>query len=324
MNVASFDLVEFKAMDGEQGLFAARVAAFGNVDRGGDRIIKGAFKKTIAKWQAGTKRIPVIFSHDWKVIEHFIGTVDPKSMVETDEGLVVAGRLDIEDNPKARSVWRKLKDGSLSGWSFGYEVKEERTAKDGARDLIEVDLLELGPTLVGMNPLAETLAVKEADLEVKSPPWHIVKRDDQFCVVLDEDGSTVKCHDTKAAAQKHMAALYANAASGEDMIQTASTSSNSISTTNTIAPYITEVTTTATSWTPEVEKKIGRVLSARHEEKIRRAHAELSEILALLSEPDEEEKSDEPEAEEVEETFSIRDHIDREITDLDIFLADRL
>jgi len=311
MNVASFDLVEFKAMDGDQGLFAARVAAFGNVDRGGDRIIKGAFRKTIQKWQAGTKRIPVIFSHDWKVIEHFIGTVDPKSMVETDEGLVVAGRLDIEDNPKARSVWRKLKDGSLSGWSFGYEVKEERTAKDGARDLLEVDLLELGPTLVGMNPLAETLAVKEADLEVKSPPWHIVKREDQYCVVLDEDGSTVKCHDTKAAAQKHMAALYANAASGEEVIE----AKDDVVVTETIS----------TPWTPELEKKIGRVLSARTEEKIRRVHAELSEILALLGEPEQEKAAEEEVIEEkVEETFSIRDHIDREMTDLDIFLAERL
>jgi len=291
MNVASFDLVEFKAMDGDQGLFAARVAAFGNVDRGGDRIIKGAFKKTIEKWQKGTKRIPVIFSHDWKVIEHFIGTVDPKSMVETDEGLVVAGRLDIEDNPKARSVFRKLKDGSLSGWSFGYEVKEERTAKDGARDLLEVDLLELGPTLVGMNPLAETLAVKEADLE-ETPP------------------------ETQTAANTMQIQGYSSTSTGTTGINPNPTIS--------ITPYITETVTTATSWTPEVEQKIGRVLSARTEEKIRRVHAELSEILALLGEPEQEKAAEEEVIEEkVEETFSMRDHIDREITDLDIFLAER-
>lgn len=41
-------------------------------------------------------------------------------------------------------------------------------------------------------------------------PWHIEKRDDQHCVIKDADDSTVKCHDTKAKAAAHMAALYAN------------------------------------------------------------------------------------------------------------------
>jgi HK97 family phage prohead protease len=179
MNVASFDLVEFKAMDGDQGLFAARVSAFGNVDRGGDRVIKGAFKKSIQRWIKSTKKVPVIFSHDWKVIEHYIGTVDPKSMMETDDGLVVAGQLDIHDNPKAMRVFKKLKDGSLSGWSFGYEVKQERTADDGARDLLEVELLELGPTLVGMNEEAITLGTKDALEDLASdPPVEEVKEED--------------------------------------------------------------------------------------------------------------------------------------------------
>lgn len=310
MNVASFDLVEFKAMDGDQGLFAARVAAFGNVDRGGDRIIKGAFKKSIARWQKSMKSIPVIFSHDWKVIEHFIGTVDPKSMMETEEGLVVAGRLDIEDNPKARSVFRKLKDGSLAGWSFGYEVKEERLAKDGARDLLEVDLLELGPTLVGMNPLAETLAVKEADIEIKSPPWHIVKRDDQFCVVLDEDGSTVKCHDTKAAAQKHMAALYANAASGEGEVET----KDEVSVTETIT----------TTWTPEIEQKIGRALSSKREARLREIHKQLTEFLSEfgVEELDDiEQASSSPE--EQAQPFGEKELLRSVIDEATVFVAER-
>jgi len=265
MNVASFDLVEFKAVDGDEGMFAARVAAFGNVDRGGDRIIKGAFKKTIEKWQRGTKRIPVIFSHDWKVIEHFIGTVDPKSMVETDEGLVVAGKLDIKDNPKALAVFRKLKDESLSGWSFGYEVKKERTAKDGARDLLEVDLLELGPTLVGMNPDAITLAVKEATLEMD--PDAVVEPDVEMASITE---------------------------------------------------------TITTSWTPEIEQKIGRALSSKREARLREIHKQLTEFLAEFGTEgldDIEQASSSPE--EPAQPFGEKELLRNVIDEATVFVAER-
>lgn len=45
-------------------------------------------------------------------------------------------------------------------------------------------------------------------------PWHIVKRgdgdDEQFCVVKESDGKTVKCHPTREKAKSHLAALYVN------------------------------------------------------------------------------------------------------------------
>jgi hypothetical protein len=46
-------------------------------------------------------------------------------------------------------------------------------------------------------------------------PWHITKgggtcNDSEWAVIKDSDGSTEGCHDTKAEAQRHMDALYAN------------------------------------------------------------------------------------------------------------------
>lgn len=41
-------------------------------------------------------------------------------------------------------------------------------------------------------------------------PWKIVKNGTQFCVIKESDGTTEKCHPTKAEAEAHMAALYAN------------------------------------------------------------------------------------------------------------------
>lgn len=170
MNTASFDVIEFKADDGTadqpQGLFAALVSVFGTVDRVGDRVMPGAFTKTLERWRDSGKPIPVVWSHQKDDPESYIGSVDPADMKETDAGLVVAGRLDIDTSSRARKVFDLLKTGRLRQWSFSYAVKSERMAKDKARDLLEVDLFEVGPTLIGAHQDALTLAVKDAGAPV--------------------------------------------------------------------------------------------------------------------------------------------------------------
>ena len=53
---------------------------------------------------------------------------------------------------------------SLKEFSFGYRVPVggQRRAKDGANELRKIDLVEVGPTLKGMNPATELHAVKSA------------------------------------------------------------------------------------------------------------------------------------------------------------------
>jgi phage head maturation protease len=41
-------------------------------------------------------------------------------------------------------------------------------------------------------------------------PWHIEKRDDEFCVIKDSDNSSEGCHPTEEKAKAQMAALYAS------------------------------------------------------------------------------------------------------------------
>jgi HK97 family phage prohead protease len=155
---------EFKNLD-DAGTFEATVAVFGNVDKGGDRIMPGAFKKTLAQWEASGDPIPVIFNHDWGTPDAHIGVVE--KAVETKQGLLVKGRLDIEDNPVAKQVHRLMQRRSLKEFSFGYSVPDggEKRAKDGANDLIEIELAEVGPTLKGMNPATELHSVKSALIE---------------------------------------------------------------------------------------------------------------------------------------------------------------
>jgi HK97 family phage prohead protease len=161
MEHKSFAVGELKALPEDSapaGSFEALVSVFGNVDRGGDRMVKGAFTRSLA--EKGMP--PVVWSHMWDVPP--VGTVT--SAEETDEGLLVKGRLFVgpdEDHAVARQVYTAMKNGALKEFSFGYETVDSREVKsDGetVRELLDVDLFEVGPTLVGMNPDTRLVGVK--------------------------------------------------------------------------------------------------------------------------------------------------------------------
>ena len=117
MKHKSFDIIETKA-DAEAGTFEATVAVFGNIDRGGDRIMPGAFDKTLAKWRESGDPIPVILSHSWDNPFHHVGIADPNDIVATTKGLHVRGQLDVNDNEVARQVHRLMARRSLKEFSL--------------------------------------------------------------------------------------------------------------------------------------------------------------------------------------------------------------
>lgn len=152
--------VALNAIEGEKGRVEALVSIFGNVDLGGDRVVKGAFAKSIEKWKSSGNPVPVVFSHDWGDLWSHIGAVD--SLEETEQGLKATYTLDVDDNPAAAQVYRLMKRGTLKEHSFAYSIGKEKTAKDGANELLDLDIIEVGPTLKGMNPDTEVLSVKSA------------------------------------------------------------------------------------------------------------------------------------------------------------------
>lgn len=151
--------VELKTFDDAPGKVEALVSVFNNVDLGGDRVMPGAFSKSIEKWKASGNPVPVIWSHDWGNLWSHIGAV--QSLEETEQGLKAEYTLDIDDNPAAAQAYRLMKRGTLKEHSFAYTVAKAKRQKD-AVDLMELDLIEVGPTLKGMNPETEVLAVKSA------------------------------------------------------------------------------------------------------------------------------------------------------------------
>src|SRR5215217_5333506 len=160
MKNRTVEIKQFKALDSVAGTFEALVSVFNNVDVQGDRVMPGAFAKSIERWRHKGDPIPVVWSHQWGNPHSHVGTVDPWQARETAQGLVVRGRLDVEKE-FARQVYDLLKDRRVTEWSFAYDTVDSRRAEDGANELLELDLHEVGPTLKGANSLTTTLDVKQ-------------------------------------------------------------------------------------------------------------------------------------------------------------------
>jgi uncharacterized protein len=160
----SYGIVELKAA-GDPGTFSALVSVFGNVDDYGDRMMPGSFSRTLEEWKERARPIPIVWSHQWGIPP--IG--ETTEAVETERGLEISGRLfiaDGEDHEVARQVYAGLKSGALGEFSFAFSTRAERFLEDdpdGAfREIEDVDLYEVGPTLIGANRETELLEVASA------------------------------------------------------------------------------------------------------------------------------------------------------------------
>jgi HK97 family phage prohead protease len=165
MEHKSVSLGEFKALGDtdEPGTFEAVAAVFGNVDHGGDRIVPGAFKRSLAEWAQKGRSVPVLWSHDAESVP--IGVI--KHASETSEGLRVKAQLLVDDHPQARAVYAAMKAGALHEFSFGYGVPPGGASKVMERGrqirlLKDVDLAEVSPVFRGMNPSTRLVGVKSA------------------------------------------------------------------------------------------------------------------------------------------------------------------
>lgn len=157
--------------DDAPGTFEAIVSVFNNVDLAGDRILPGAFEASIERWKASGDPVPVIFSHQWDNLDAHVGEVDPEDMEELaagDErlpssirnlgGLYVKGRLHLDEDFASRLA-RRMRSRAIREFSFAYDVFDER-ANGGVNELVELDVIEVGPTLKGANPLTALLEAK--------------------------------------------------------------------------------------------------------------------------------------------------------------------
>ncbi len=202
MKHKAFQLHSFKALDEEKGVFEAIVAVFNNVDRGRDRILPGAFADSLKAWEAKGRPIPVIFSHEWNNLDAHIGQVVEAK--EAEEGLYVKAQLDM-DEPFAQRVYKKMRQGTLAEFSFAYDIVESVDVKVDDRwitELRKLDLLEVGPCLVGMNPETQLLGVKEGRRNATKDAARIQTIHD-LCVDLGAKCAEPEPNDTDGETEKH-------------------------------------------------------------------------------------------------------------------------
>ena len=144
-------------LDEPQRIVKGFFSVFGNIDSQGERVIKGAYSKTIKEnGPQGTGRIRHFLDHNTtkavgKILE-----------LHEDEGLSFVSRLG--QHTLGMDVFYMYQDGLIKEHSVGYDVIREQRAGDGVLELLELKLWE-GSSLQGWgaNELALTTAVKSME-----------------------------------------------------------------------------------------------------------------------------------------------------------------
>jgi HK97 family phage prohead protease len=148
-----------KAIPDQPGVIAGYASTFGNVDQGGDVVIRGAFKEALEKAKAEGRLIPMLWQHDQR---EPIGVWD--SIEEDRKGLKVQGKLLIDDDPLAARAYAHVKAGSIGGMSIGYRTLPGGMTEDpkrrGVYQLTKLDLREVSLVTMPMNIQARITDVK--------------------------------------------------------------------------------------------------------------------------------------------------------------------
>ncbi|MCC0067101.1 MAG: HK97 family phage prohead protease [Rhodovulum sp.] len=142
--------VETKLDSGDDGAIEGKAWDFGSGDRIGDWIEPGAFK--------GAKLpLPLLFGHDQN---------DPvgvwEAMSEARGGLIVKGRLLVDEVARAREVRALVRSGAVTGLSIGYVTKKATARAGGGRTIKSLDLLEVSLVTLPMHPGARVTSAKSA------------------------------------------------------------------------------------------------------------------------------------------------------------------
>lgn len=143
--------LEIKGLNNRE--FDGHGSIFKNVDLGGDIVMPGAFKRSLAQHKADGD-LPSMF---WM---HQPDQVCGKwtDMYEDDKGLAVKGIL--APTPLGDEIHTLLKMEAVRGMSIGYMTKDYDFDSDGNRLIKEAELWEVSVVSLPMNPLAQVVHVK--------------------------------------------------------------------------------------------------------------------------------------------------------------------
>lgn len=168
---------EMKATNDSQGIVEGYLSTFGNIDYGLDRVMPGAFKRTLnnayeRKKASGDDYLwPYLWNHDYNLIP-------PGGIFDANEdktGLFIKVQLNL-DYQLARDMYSAYKAKMLKKQSMGYvSHQQEYVKEDGQmiRNLIEEEILEGSGVVFPMNDQADVTGVKrqQSGLYVPRSYW---------------------------------------------------------------------------------------------------------------------------------------------------------
>lgn len=147
MNVA----LEVKALSDRE--FDGHGSVFKNIDLGGDIVLPGAFKRSLAEHKEEGSLPQMFWMHDpSRVPGKWL------DMSEDKKGLVVKGVL--ADTDLGNEIHTLLKMEAVRGLSIGYRTLDQDFDKDGNRLIKEAELWEVSIVSLPMNPKAQIQHVK--------------------------------------------------------------------------------------------------------------------------------------------------------------------
>jgi HK97 family phage prohead protease len=145
--------LDLKAV-GDDGAIEGIASAFHVVDSDGDVIHPGAFKASLER-RGG--RSPLLWQHQSSE------PVGVGEYAETEAGLMIRGRLLVDEVAKAREARALAKAGALGGFSVGFMIQRaEPRGNGGGLDIFEADLWETSLVTFPANPQARITSVKAA------------------------------------------------------------------------------------------------------------------------------------------------------------------
>lgn len=160
----SFIELAVKDVDLKTGVVCGYFAAFNNIDNGYDRILKGAFKKTIQeRGPNGTKQIKHIKQHDQNLPIGYINILK-----EDEFGLYFESKMSATE--LGQDVLLQYHEKIYNEHSIGYRVMKEARVEDSNSnficwDLSEIKLWEGSTVLWGMNDNTPVTALKSLSKE---------------------------------------------------------------------------------------------------------------------------------------------------------------
>lgn len=139
----------------ESGQFEGYGSTFGNVDLGGDVVMKGAFKESLAEYRKAGEWPQMFWMHNPALIPG-----KWLDMSEDSKGLKIKGELLPTTVGNDVQILMRAKAVRATSIGFSIDSQDDYEFRDGVRLLHRINLWEVSPVSMPMNPKARISAVK--------------------------------------------------------------------------------------------------------------------------------------------------------------------